>query len=110
MHRKVIFMITYPNGKIFVGKDADDNINNFGDADPALVAADFNREQRRSFAIRKEILWESAEASDEDLARVALAYIRSLGANDPAMGYNRFPPLKGQGAAGDTVDTGAEPR
>jgi hypothetical protein len=34
---KVIYKITYPNGKIYVGKDLTDSINYFGSADGGLV-------------------------------------------------------------------------
>src|SRR5438270_486831 len=59
---KVIYEITYPNGKIYIDKDLTDTINYFGSAHDALIAADFSREQRRDFTIRKEILWESETA------------------------------------------------
>lgn len=56
---KAVYKITYPNGKIYVGMDLTDSANYFGSASSALIAADFTREQRRDFVIRKEILWES---------------------------------------------------
>jgi hypothetical protein len=56
---KVIYKITYPNGKIYIGKDLTDSINYFGSADSRLIARDFSREQRRDFTIRREILWKS---------------------------------------------------
>ncbi len=48
----VIFKITYPNGKIYVGQDRTDDINYFGSANRDLIARDFTREQRRDFTIR----------------------------------------------------------
>lgn len=63
---KVIFKITYPNGKIYVGKDLTDSINYFGSARGALIEKDFTREQRRDFVIQREILWESETASDAE--------------------------------------------
>ncbi len=33
---KVIYKITYPNGKISIGKDLTDSINYFGSADTSL--------------------------------------------------------------------------
>ena len=51
---KVIYKITYPNGKIYVGQDRTDSINYFGSADERLIAADFIREQRRDFTVRRE--------------------------------------------------------
>ncbi len=62
---KVIYKITYPNGKIYIGKDLTDSINYFGSANSRLIEKDFTREQRKDFTIRKEILWESETATDE---------------------------------------------
>jgi hypothetical protein len=56
---KPIYKITYPNGKIYVGKDLTDSINYFGSANDALIAQDFTREQRRTFSVDRTILWES---------------------------------------------------
>lgn len=86
---KVIFKITYPNDKIYVGKDLTDSINYFGSANDALIAADFSREERRDFTIRKEILWESADASDSEVSKKEVEFILKLRANDPAVGCNR---------------------
>ena len=88
---KVIYKITYPNGKIYVGQDRTDSINYFGSADGDLIARDFTREERRDFTIRKEILFESETVSDAELTQLEFRFIRELGANDPAKGYNRRP-------------------
>jgi hypothetical protein len=86
---KVIYKITYPNGKIYIGKDLTDSINYFGSAAHALIATDFTREQRRDFTIRKEILWESESAPDTEVNRKEVDYIRAFRSNDPEVGYNR---------------------
>jgi len=88
---KVIYKITYPNGKIYVGKDLTDSINYFGSADHAVIGRDFTREQRRNFTIRKEIIWESESASDNEVNQKEAEYIRALRSNDPTVGYNRWP-------------------
>ena len=41
---KIIYKITYPNGKIYVGMDLTDSINYFGSGSHAAVAADFTRD------------------------------------------------------------------
>jgi hypothetical protein len=64
---KVIYKITYPNGKLYIGKDVTGSINYFGSADSRLIARDFTAEQRGDFTIRKEILWESDSASDQEI-------------------------------------------
>jgi hypothetical protein len=53
---KVVYKITYPNGKIYVGKDLTDTLNYFGSADSRLIERDFPRQQRQVFKITKEIL------------------------------------------------------
>jgi len=88
---KVIYKITYPNGKIYVGKDLTDTLNYFGSASSDLIELDFSREEMRDFTIRKEILWESDTASDQEVSRKEVEFITRLRANDPAVGYNRWP-------------------
>lgn len=88
---KVIYKITYPNGKIYVGKDLTDSINYFGSANSDLIAQDFTREQRRDFTIRRELLWESESASDSEINQKEVEFIRQLRSNNPAIGYNQWP-------------------
>ncbi|MFY9201982.1 MAG: hypothetical protein ACOX7X_12515 [Methanosarcina flavescens] len=52
----VIYKITYPNGKIYIGQDRTDSINYFGSANNDLIEKDFSKDQKRDFTIRKEIL------------------------------------------------------
>jgi hypothetical protein len=42
----VVYKITYPNGKIYVGQDRTNALNYFGSADSALIEGDFTLEQR----------------------------------------------------------------
>jgi hypothetical protein len=92
---KVIYKITYPNGKIYVGKDLTNSVNYFGSAAGHLIGADFTPEQRRDFSIRREILWESNSASNSEVALKEAELIRALRSNDPAIGYNRWPKFRG---------------
>lgn len=92
---KVVYKITYPNGKIYIGKDLTDSINYFGSADSELVAKDFTREERRDFTIRKEILWESEDASDQEVNRKEVELIGQYRSNNPAVGYNQWPKSQG---------------
>ncbi|MCX6340174.1 MAG: GIY-YIG nuclease family protein [Candidatus Aureabacteria bacterium] len=91
---KVIYKITYPNGKIYVGQDLTDSINYFGSASSELIAKDFITEQRRDFTIRKEILWESESASDSEVSQKEVEFIRKVRSNNPAIGYNQWPKLR----------------
>jgi hypothetical protein len=56
-----------------------------------LIAKDFTREQRRDFTIRREILWESETATDQEVNLKEVEFIRLFRSNDPNIGYNRWP-------------------
>lgn len=99
---KVIYKITYPNGKIYIGKDLTDSINYYGSAAHAIIAKDFTREQRRNFSIRKEILWESESASNSEVSRKEAEYILLHRSNDPSIGYNRWPKFRAGRKGGQT--------
>ena len=89
----VVYRITYPNGKIYIGQDRTNSINYFGSASDALIASDFTLEERRTFTVKREILWESKDASNFEVAAKEVELIRALRSNDPAIGYNRWPRL-----------------
>lgn len=91
---KVIYKITYPNGKIYIGKDLTGTLNYFGSANSKLIEKDFTREQQRDFTIRKEILWESETALDTEVNQKEIELIHSYSSNHPAIGYNQWPKLK----------------
>ncbi len=91
----VVYRITYPNGKIYVGQDRTNSINYFGSASDALIARDFTPEQRQCFTVTRDILWSSDSATREEVTRVEMRFIVELRANDPAVGYNQNPPFRG---------------
>lgn len=91
----LIYKITYPNGKIYIGQDRTDDINYFGSPDSTLIARDFTREQRRSFTVRREILWEAETASQSEVTQMEVEFIRRYRSNDPLIGYNQWPNLGG---------------
>lgn len=89
---KVIYKVTWPNGKIYVGSDRTDSITYFGTPDKRLIEADFpTRESRSDMTVRREILWESETASDAEVLRREKEMIATLRANDPVIGYNKKP-------------------
>ena len=94
---RVVYKITYPNGKVYIGQDLTDSINYFGSASSDLIARDFTEAQRRDFTVRKEVLWESETATDKEVTRKELEFILALRSNDPAVGYNQWPKLRPQG-------------
>ena len=91
---KVIYKITYPNGKIYIGKDLTGSINYFGSASSKLIAEDFTIDERRDMVIRKEILWESDDAPDQMVNQKEIEFIHKFRSNDPSIGYNQWPKLK----------------
>lgn len=89
---KVIYKITYPNGKIYVGSDrTDSRLTYFGSPAKGPLARDFEQDDLRDFTIRKEILWESETATTSEVLRRENELIVEHGANDPARGYNQRP-------------------
>ena len=74
--RKVIYKITYPNGKIYIGQDRTDTLNYFGSADSKLIEQDFTPEQLKDFTIRKEILWQSESATRSEITQQEAKLIR----------------------------------
>jgi hypothetical protein len=92
---KVIYKITWPNGKIYVGSDLTDSISYFGSPDKRGLEFDFpTREMRRDITIRREILWESDSVTDAEVRSLEREFIVSLRANDPERGYNRNPAIR----------------
>ncbi len=93
MTKKVIYKITYPNGKIYIGKDLTDTITYFGSVNSELVAKDFTDEERKDFTIRKEILMESE--NENEINENESKFILEYGSNNPEIGYNQCPKYKG---------------
>ena len=94
---KQVYKITYPTGKIYIGKDSVGSYRYFGSPDILTVNADFMHlpeTERRDYMVRKQILWESDTASEEELSAMEIKLIREYQSNNPLIGYNRFPPHK----------------
>jgi hypothetical protein len=91
---KVIYKITYPNGKIYIGKDLTNTLNYFGSANSTLIESDFTKEQLRDFSVRKEIIWESETATDNEVSSEEVRLINLYQSNNPNIGYNRWPKFK----------------
>lgn len=92
---KVIYKITYPNGKIYVGKDLTGSANYFGSASSELIAKDFTQDQLDDFTIRKQIIWKSESATDSEVNTKEVEYIRLYDSNNPQVGYNQWPKYSG---------------
>ena len=65
----VIYKITFPNGKIYIGKDIGGkghSIRYFGSWDNNIVSKDFSKEDLMNFTLTKEILFESLDKIEID--------------------------------------------
>src|SRR5690606_18337877 len=97
-HMKQIYKITYPTGKIYIGKDSVGSDKYFDSPSMELINADFENlppEVRRDYSIRKEILWESEDCSESELSQMEVKFIREYQSNNPEIGYNRWPVFSG---------------
>ena len=89
---KVIYKITYPNKKIYVGKDSTgDILRYFGSPDREYLEKDFVLEELKDITLRKEILFSDKDISDSDLGKMETESILKLGSNNPDIGYNILP-------------------
>ncbi|WP_434716351.1 GIY-YIG nuclease family protein [Paraburkholderia sp. A3RO-2L] len=90
MFKYVVYKITFPNGKIYVGKDdggTGHSLRYFGSWSNALVAMEFSKQELQDFTLRKEILFESD--SKEEVRRMESEMILALRSSDPEIGYNQ---------------------
>ena len=91
---KQVYKITYPTGKIYIGKDSVGSYRYFGSPNMDIINADFEKlpkNLRLDYTIRKQILWESETASEAELSAKEVEMIRKHNSNDPEIGYNRWP-------------------
>jgi hypothetical protein len=91
---KQVYKITYPTGKIYIGKDSIGSHRYFGSPDMNLVNSDFEtlpKKERLDYTIRKQILWESLDASEKELSEQEVKFIRKFQSNNPDIGYNQWP-------------------
>lgn len=88
---KWIYKITYPNGKIYIGKDLTGSANYFGSASSKEVGKDYTFEELADFTIKREIIWHSEDSTDSDVNKKEVELILEYQSNNPAIGYNRWP-------------------
>lgn len=89
-HAFVVYKITFPNGKIYIGKDIGEPGHSqryFGSWDNLTVEADYSKSELADFTLRKEILFESMDKSSVTAMESEL--IRRFNSQDPRIGYNR---------------------
>ncbi|WP_417239384.1 GIY-YIG nuclease family protein [Celeribacter halophilus] len=91
----VVYKLTFPNGKIYVGMDiggSGHSLRYFGSWNNDLVEADFSTEELRDFTLRKEILFESDDKNE--VRREEMRLICALQSNNPEIGYNLRPKFR----------------
>jgi len=91
---KWIYKITYPNGKIYIGKDLTGTFRYFGSPNNELLEKDFSDEEKKDFTIRREMIWQSEDTTDKEINKKEVEFILKYKSNDPSIGYNRWPKLK----------------
>lgn len=93
MHFKyVIYKITFPNDKIYIGKDiggSGHSLRYFGSWDNNYVSSDFTKEQLLNFSLKKEIIFESDDKNE--ISKKEAEFINLYKSNDPNIGYNKWP-------------------
>ena len=104
MSVKIIYKITYPNGRINIGQDRTDSINYFGSANSSLIAQDFTKEQRQRFIAIKEILWVSDTATPAEVTEKEIEFILQLKSNDPSIGVQPVSEVQEDGT-GDILNS-----
>jgi hypothetical protein len=85
----VVCKITFPNGKIHIGKDIGrdgHSLRYFGAWNNLAVAADFSKDQLRSPTLRKDILFESDDKAQ--VTRMESQLTLEHRACNPVIGYN----------------------
>jgi len=94
---KVIYKITYPNKKIYIGKDSTgDILRYFGSPDREYLEKDFTWEELQKVTLTKEILFYSEDISESDLHEKENELIVKCCANNPDKGYNLLPKFSPQ--------------
>jgi hypothetical protein len=89
---KVIYKITYPNGKIYIGKDSTgDNLRYWGSPDREYLEIDFSFENQKDITLRKELLFSDNDISESELLKLKVEFIEKFGSNNPLKGYNIVP-------------------
>ena len=86
----VVYKITFPNEKIYIGKDIGrdgHSLRYFGSWDNLIVESDFTKEELHSLTLRKDILFESTDKNE--VSRMEGQLIVEHRACNPAIGYNR---------------------
>lgn len=94
MYHKVVYKITYPNGKIYIGQDVTNDINYYGSPSKKLLEKDFPFESRHKFTIIKEIIFSIVEDNpgvSTIINQKEIELIKHYESNNLVKGYNLKP-------------------
>ncbi|APJ05162.1 hypothetical protein AXG55_10730 [Silvanigrella aquatica] len=91
---KIIYKITYPNKKIYIGSDFTDNFNYFGSVNEKFLRDDFSRDEIQKFKITKDIIFEEIDIDYFVLLIKEKEFIIKYESNNPLIGYNKKPKYK----------------
>lgn len=86
----IVYKLTFPNGKIYIGKDIGSqghSLRYFGSWDNELVERDFTKEELSDFILRKQIIFESGDKNE--VSRMESYFIKEYNSNDYSIGYNQ---------------------
>lgn len=86
-----IYLITYPNGKIYIGQDRTNDVNYFGSANGSIIERDFTLEEMDNFTVTKRVLKRFVNVPIQELNTWERKYILEYESNNPSIGYNRYP-------------------
>ena len=90
LFKYVVYKITFPNGKIYVGKDEGEpghSLSYFGSWDNARGEKYFSKSELQDLTLRKQILFESDDKLE--IRQKESELIRTLRSNEPDVGYNQ---------------------
>jgi hypothetical protein len=96
-YKMQVYKITYPTGKIYIGKDRYGSFRYMGSPDADIINEDFlklSKDEQMKYSIQKEILWEKESSTMEELSEKEIYYILLYSSNNPEIGYNRWPKFK----------------
>ena len=89
---KQIYKISYPTGKIDIGEDSVGSYRYFGRPNMELVNQDFMglpENIRKDYTVRNKILLESNDATERELSKKEVEFIRKFDSKNTAKGYNQ---------------------
>lgn len=105
----LVYKLTFPNGKIYVGSDLTDSAWYFGSPSKRVIEVDYPITQDSELTITKKILWFDPNADKSSTLSKEIELILALKANDPSIGYNLSPKWPNPTLQSDCEEPGRSP-